>query len=174
MISYELSDLIQRLHNLIRIGTVTEANYSKRRLKILIGEITTGWLPWLTQKSFGNIKWNPPEVGEQVAVVSPSGDLRKGLVMPSIYQSSQAPNDASADLESTTYKDGAKISYDRSLHNYTISIPNNGATVNILSGGTINLNATKINVNGDLSVAGSVNATGDILAGGSNSNHHSH
>ena len=174
MISYELSELIQRLHNLIRIGTVTEANYSNRRLKISIGEITTGWLPWLTQKSFGNINWAPPEVGEQVAVFSPSGDLRKGLVMPSIYQSSQPPSETSAEIESTTYKDGATVSYDRSSHQYTISIPNNGATVNILSGGTINLNATKININGDLSVTGSINATGDILAGGSNSNHHSH
>ena len=57
------------------------------KLKVKIGDITTDWLPWLTHRASNDTSWWAPEVGEQVIVLAPSGELHQAVIMPSIYQS---------------------------------------------------------------------------------------
>jgi RhtB (resistance to homoserine/threonine) family protein len=43
---------------------------------ITSGNITTAWLPWAAGRASGaKRRWDPPEVGEQVAVISPGADF---------------------------------------------------------------------------------------------------
>lgn len=103
-----LTDMQRRLNNLIRVGLVIETNPS--RLKVKIGDNTSGWLPWLTQRTGDCVTWWKPSVGEQVMVLSPSGELNNGVVLPAIYTKNQPTLNANEHM--TIYKDGTKVSYD--------------------------------------------------------------
>ncbi|WP_157968302.1 MULTISPECIES: phage baseplate assembly protein V [Cysteiniphilum] len=107
-ITQHLVDMQRRLNNLIRVGLVIETNPS--RLKVKIGDNTSGWLPWLTQRTGDCVTWWKPSVGEQVMVLSPSGELNNGVVLPAIYTKNQPTLNANEHM--TVYKDGTKVSYD--------------------------------------------------------------
>ena len=118
-----LPDLERRQANAIRYGTVAEVDYAKARVKIKSGNITTAWLPWAAGRASGaKRRWDPPEIGEQVAVISPGGDLAQGLVLPGVYQDSAAAPSSSADKDTTVYNDGTVIEYDRAAHALTADL----------------------------------------------------
>ena len=83
MIEFETTELNRRLANLIMLGKVVEADCTQTtpKLKIKVGELQTAWLPMLTQRAGPDLSWWPLEVGEQVVVLSPSGELAQGIVL---------------------------------------------------------------------------------------------
>ncbi|WP_116963091.1 phage baseplate assembly protein V [Fastidiosibacter lacustris] len=103
-----LTDMQRRLNNLVRVGTVIETNDT--RLKVKLGDNSTGWLPWVTQRTGDCVTWWKPSVGEQVLVLSPSGELNNGIVLPAIYTKNQPT--LNQNEHTTVYKDGTRISYD--------------------------------------------------------------
>lgn len=84
----DISELFRRVNNIIRIGKVISVDYNKAKAKVKIGNLTTDYMPWLTPSTAA---WIPLKNGEQVVVLSPNGDLRMGMILPSLYQSSKAP-----------------------------------------------------------------------------------
>lgn len=96
---YILSELDRRLTQMIRIGVIQEVDLAKAKVKVKIGDNVTDWRPWLTQA--GRIKtWNPPVIGEQVLVLSPSGDFEQSVVLPSLYyQKFKAPSDQNEEIK---------------------------------------------------------------------------
>ncbi|MBI9110114.1 phage baseplate assembly protein V [Maridesulfovibrio ferrireducens] len=120
---YQQSETDRRLSNLIRIGTVAEADYSKARVRVSFGEAVSDWLPWVTFRAGGDHTWWAPEVGEQVIVLSPSGEISGGVVLGSIFSTDHpAPADRPT-IHRTTYEDGAVIEYDRLNHILHAYIP---------------------------------------------------
>lgn len=112
-----LPDLERRTANQIRLGTVLAVDHAKARVRIKSGEIESAWLPWSTGRASGaKRRWDPPEVGEQVVMLAPTGDLRQAVVLTGVYQSSAAAPSASPDKDSTVYSDGTVIEYDRAAH----------------------------------------------------------
>jgi phage baseplate assembly protein gpV len=81
----KIAELDRRLRNHKRTGTISEVDTAKglARVKISDGEeepYLTGWLPW-KEIAAGGIKTHiPPTVGQQVDVVSESGDLTDGVI----------------------------------------------------------------------------------------------
>lgn len=118
-----LPDLERRLANATRYGTVADVDYAKARVRIKSGNIITAWLPWAAGRASGaKRRWDPPEVGEQVAIISPGGDMAQGLVIPGVYQDSAAAPSDSAYKDSTVYSDGTVIEYDRASHALTADL----------------------------------------------------
>ena len=91
--SFEFSEVVRRMNNIVRFGTVAAIDHKKSRVKIKIGKITTAWIPWLT--TAGAVKiWNPPVEGEQVAVIAQGGDLAVSVAIPGIFQNKfKSPSD---------------------------------------------------------------------------------
>lgn len=83
----DISELFRRVNNIIRIGKVISVDYNKAKAKVKIGNLTTDYMPWLTPSTAA---WIPLKNGEQVVVLSPNGDLRMGMILPALYQSSKA------------------------------------------------------------------------------------
>ncbi|MCF6777736.1 phage baseplate assembly protein V [Thiotrichales bacterium 19X7-9] len=111
-----LVDMQRRLNNLIRIGIVVETN--ETRLRIKLGDNVTGWLLWLTQRTGDCQTWWKPSINEQVLVLSPSGELNNGVVLPAIYTQNQPtlnPNE-----QKTVYKDGTTVSYNYEKSKLTV------------------------------------------------------
>lgn len=128
-----IGEIERRMSNIVRPGTVLEADYANARIKVQCGGNQTAWIPWMTARAGEDRNWHAPEVGEQVIVLAPSGDLGQGYVMPGgVYKNDYPANANSAEISRTTYKDGAIIEYDREAHAHLVQIPDGGkATVKV-------------------------------------------
>lgn len=158
-----LAEIARRIENIVRIGTVAEADYDAARVRVQSGDILTDWVPWLTHRAGGDVAWWPPEVGEQVLLLSPSGDMALAVAALSIYQAQHPAPEAVATKRRINFGDGSWVEYDRAAHKLT-------ATVN---GGDAELNATgsiDAVAGGDASITAGGNVTADgaqvILNGG--------
>lgn len=155
-IDFDISELNRRLTNIIRLGKVLDTNYTKiiPRVKIAVGDLETAWLPILTQRAGHDSTWWPLNIGEQVIVLSPSGELAQGVVLGSINQQAFPAMGNDTHQHRTQYRDGAVIEYNSKQHHLSVVLPND-ATIAIVSEGGVS-------IQGDLIIDGDVKASGDI------------
>lgn len=149
MNDFEITELDRRISNLIQIGTIAEADYEKAKLKVIIGNIITDWLPWLTRRAGSDSDWWAPEVGEQVVILSPSGELKQAVILPSIYQSAYPAIDDSPDISKFTYKDGTIIKYNRLSHKMDIDIVSSGSIEIKVGNSKIFMDGSSIKISSD-------------------------
>lgn len=147
---FTLNDLGRRLANIIRLGSIFEIDYNVAKARIKIGNLETDWLPWLTTNSGENKSWNPPEIDEQVVIFSPCGELNQGVILPSLYRTNAPEN--SGNIQSVTFADGSKISFDRSSGNLDLDIKGN-ATIKVA--GNAEIEAAEVTMKGDVNLGGS-------------------
>lgn len=193
--------LEERVANLIRPGTITAVQLSPPRVTVDLhaGDIISPPLPWFTRRAGNDVDWWAPEVGEQVVVICPSGDINQGFVLPAVYQTAFPAPDTSADHHITKYKDGTAITYDRAAHAWTLDVVGSGAQVNVISAGkvmvtgssdidvtssegAINLTASgkvtiagsEIDLNGPVVASTTVTAQTDVVGGGKSLKTHVH
>lgn len=95
-----------------------------------------------------------PEDGEQVLVLSPSGDLAQGMVLPALYRNDYPAPVSDPDKRVSVFADGAWFEYDRKAKHLKGVLPD-GATTELVSSGGIELT-------GDLLVKGNITSTQDI------------
>jgi phage baseplate assembly protein V len=121
------AELLRLISNLIRLGTIAEVDHERARARVKSGELLTDWLVWLTPRAGTTRDWDPPTVGEQVMVLSESGDLTNGLIVPAVYSNpTPAPSHDPA-LYRRVYPDGAVIEYDHASHALRATIPGSAA-----------------------------------------------
>lgn len=107
----QLADLARRVANMIRTGRIAAVDHAGPRVRVQSGDLLTEWLPWQTRRAGNTRTWDPPTVGEQVMVLSPSGEPAAGMVIPALYCQDHPAPDNSPDTHVTEYPDGARISY---------------------------------------------------------------
>ncbi|MBK1725714.1 phage baseplate assembly protein V [Halorhodospira neutriphila] len=117
------AELWRRLANLVRHGVVAEADYDAARVRVQVEDLLTGWLPWAVQSAGPDITWWAPEVGEQVVLIAPSGDLSQAIVMASLYYRQYPAPERAATVRRVEMGDGAVFEYDRDQHKLSISLP---------------------------------------------------
>ncbi|WP_051145189.1 phage baseplate assembly protein V [Thiomicrorhabdus sp. Kp2] len=164
-----LEDLARRLSNLVRMGTIESADYNAAKVKVKYGkdsqggDLVTGWLRWIADRAGDDRDWDAPEVGEQVMVISPNGDMRLGVVFPAIYQDAHAAPANSKDVHRRVYKDGAVIEYNRATHCLSATLPS-GGTTELTSPGGVQINGPTT-INGEVTINGNTQVNGgDVKA----------
>lgn len=117
----DIVELSRLLENLIRIGTVHSVDHDARRCRVQCGKLTTEWLRWFERRAGETKTWDPPTVGEQCFILSPSGVPENGMV---IYG---APSDI-IDTPShdpvkhlIKFPDGATFTYDHAASHLEIT-----------------------------------------------------
>ena len=155
---YALSDLAKRLSNIIRIGTIFEINVQTAKARVKIGELETDFLPWANSNSGSNNSWNPPEIDEQVIILSPSGDLSQAVILPSLYKNNASNSDQN--IKSITYQDGSKISFNVSSGTLDLDLKGDVAIKVVgnanIEGNNINITASSnIILDGNVDLGGS-------------------
>ena len=122
----DLVELSRRLENLIRFGTIHSVDHAAKRCRVQSGELVTQWLRWMELRAGNTTTWNPPTVGEQCIVFSPSGEPAGGMV---IYG---APSDIidtpshNPDDHATRYPDGTLVRYDHAAGIMEAVFPDGG------------------------------------------------
>lgn len=144
----DLSNLSRLLQNLIRIGTIAQIEGAKARVQ-LGPKLTTEWLNWITQRAGTTCTWSAPTVGEQVMVLSPGGDLTRGVILPALFSQAFDAPETSDTIHTTHYPDGAVLQYDHEAHALTATLPGGTATI---TAEKITSNAPSTICTGDLTV----------------------
>ena len=106
------TELQRLIDNLIRIGTVTAVRSGECRVKT--GDLITNWRPYTTERAGANRTRHRLSVGEQVILLSVSGDLRNAYILGSLNATAAdepLADDDNTDLDRTEYSDGAVIEY---------------------------------------------------------------
>lgn len=153
-----VAELERRLANMIRTGTVEDLDAGAGRVRVRYGdEAVTAPIPWLAEAAGETRDWRPPDPGEQVLLVSPSGEMGLAIALPAVYRD-RFPAPASDARESVrVHGDDARFSYDAGAHVLTVALP---------SGGSLRIEAPDGAVlDGDLAVDGKIAATGDVSDG---------
>jgi phage baseplate assembly protein V len=148
----DLSTLARLIENLLRLGTVAQVQHQPPRVKVKTGALTTSWLPWLTPRAGTNREWHPPSVGEQVLLLSPSGQLANGVVLTGIFSELIPANGARADLHRLTYNDGAVLEYDSAAHLLKATIPGSievtaSGNITLTAKGNVAINGARVDIN---------------------------
>lgn len=119
------------MENLLRPGVISAVDHAKAKVRVRLGpEHTSGWLSYFARRAGNTITWDPPEVGEQVLVLSPGGELASGFVLTGIYSESRAAPSKSGDVTLRRFSDGLECSYDSSSNTLAIQ-REKGLTVRI-------------------------------------------
>lgn len=158
MAAMNTADLIRRLENLIRFGTVAEVDPETPRCRVKTGGITTAWLPFIAPRAGEDSEWDPPSVGEQCIVFSPSGDPATGAVLAGLYSDANPAPDKNPKRHRRTYRDGAVIEYDTESHTLRATLPDEGKVDIVAPAG--------VTILGDVTVTGLVTVTNDVVAAG--------
>jgi phage baseplate assembly protein V len=153
------------LDEMLRFGTIASVDLAAARCIVETGDVLSTPIPWIEARAGATRTWSPPSLGEQVILLCPGGDLAGGVALRGIY-SDAMPAPESSLREVISFKDGAEIAYDPEHHALEAILPG-GATVTIVANGGIGLI-------GDLDVAGTIRASGDVVADSISLKNHKH
>ena len=152
----EIIDLLRRLENMIRIGTIIDVDLSGEipLYRVKTGELETDWIAAAVQRAGTAKKSHAYTDGEQVVLLSPSGDLGAAMISHALNSDSNPTPDHHETRDRTTYPDGAVIEYDPETHQLKADVVGSSIIMNrahiLLSsnGSTIELSASGIALNG--------------------------
>ena len=156
----DLAALARLLENLIRFGVIAAVQMEPPRVQVTTGTLTTAWLPWLAWRAGADREWDPPTIGEQVILLSPSGQLANGIAVTGVFSDHIPANGNREGLHRRTYADGTVIEYDSVAHHLNATLAD-GGTTNLISTGGINL-VGDITHKGDYIQTGNQTVTGRI------------
>ncbi len=125
---YQAAEVDRRVSNVVRIGTVNAVDLPNAQARVQLDEAwITDYLPWAEIAGDAVKTWAPPSVGDQVVVLSPSGDPGCGLILRGIFSAAQpAPSNVATLTILGKWKDGALDQYDAATKTRTVSIPAGG------------------------------------------------
>ncbi len=183
----DLAHLSRLVENLIRIGTILEVDHAAKRCRVKSGELETQWLAWVNTRAGNTRDWDPPTIGEQCLILSPSGEVAAGIVIMGIYCNTYDAPSTNPDEHVRAYPDGARISYNHvtgALNAVGIQTALVEAADHIIFDcpqvtftGKVNVQNLLTYENGMVGIEGSNAAaiiTGDVIANGISLVHHQH
>ncbi|MFQ6333192.1 phage baseplate assembly protein V [Methylophilus sp. 3sh_L] len=110
----DIAELSRRVENMIRFGSIEQIDFAAKRVRVRSGNVLTNWLQWRVGRAGRTKEWDPPDIGEQVMIFSPSGVIENGIVTPSIYCDDFDASSSDPNVHMREYPDGARISYNHS------------------------------------------------------------
>ncbi|WP_110969289.1 phage baseplate assembly protein V [Pseudomonas huaxiensis] len=132
---------------------------------------TSAWVRWHSQAAGKARHWRSPSLGEQGALISPSGEPAQGTFVPGLYGNAGDQPDNRDHVEVWRFDDGGSLVYDWQANTYSIDLPTGTATVRVggssavVTDDAITATSTTITLTGDVQVNGKLQVTGDILGG---------
>jgi phage baseplate assembly protein V len=156
----DLQELSRRLENLLRFGTIHSVDHAAVRCRVQSGGLLTDWLRWHTPRAGATRTWDPPTIGEQAIVLSPSGELGAGIVFYGLNSDDNPAPSHSPDEHVIAYPDGTRITYDHAAsaltatgiktalieasEQTTIDCPENTITGNLLVNGNVQIDGNTV------------------------------
>lgn len=162
--SYNNAQHDRLIANLVRYGRVQAVDAAAGEATVdFDGEVVPG-LSWAKRRAGKTREWYAPSEGEQVCVLSPSGELSQGTIAYSIEQD-EFPNPGnSSDQDLTEYPDGTVVEYNSASHTLTIDASVSSGTViikcntaTVEAAASVTIDTPETTCTGNLTVAKSLN-----------------
>jgi phage baseplate assembly protein V len=145
-----LTELERRLMNVVMLGQIMAIDAEHHQVQVKLS-FESPWLPWLTHRAGRDTTFWAPDVGEQVLILCPQGNVALGVVLPALYQNRFPAPTTDPNQYHLHFSDGAHICYDKTTHQLTMTLPAAGQ-LNITAPGGINLTGN-LTVTGDISAS---------------------
>lgn len=183
--SFQIAEMNRQLNCLARVGTVHSVDYTTNTARVEFGSVVTDYLPWLTTRAAGNRTYDSLEVGEQVFVITPPGQIC-GIIVGVLNQVKYPAPEHSPNVQKTVYKDGSFVQYDRAAHVLTADIKGDvsviaagdiqaeagknisasaGSAVEVTAGSSVTITAGTIVLNGQTTINGTLSQGGGSNGG---------
>ena len=123
MSGFDASEADRRLSNIVQMGVVEQVDYSNSpSARVRVGDLLSGWMRMGTSRAGDAHESWGYSVGEEVLVVSTSGNLAQGVIVCAIANGIN-PAQAAAGVHKTVYPGGVIIEIANGSVN--ITAPNN-------------------------------------------------
>ncbi|WP_293935563.1 phage baseplate assembly protein V [Iodobacter sp.] len=148
------------LESLIRIGTVAEVDCTPLEplCRVQSGELLTDWLPWVTPRAGKVSIWSPPSIGEQVMLLSQSGEVGAGVVLPGLFSDAFPTPSHDPNVTCIAFPDGALVSYNHSSGALSAT---GIKTALIKASDHVTVDCPETETTGNLTVGGNLSVKGD-------------
>lgn len=159
----ELSRLIE---NMIRIGTIADADHANQMVRVTSGDLTTDWLPWPAEIGRNFIRWRPLRTDAQVVLACPSGDPAQAVIVAMLYRDTLPPPSTSPTVDRIQFDDGSYVEHN--ADDGSLSIHATGQ-LTLSSNSQLTLQAPAHHIIGPVTQNG-----GDMTSDGISAQHHTH
>lgn len=147
------AELRRQLNNLGNLGTVIEVDAATAKMRLKIGDNQTDWTP-IPAAAAGAIKiWRCPSVGEQFAILAPSGDLRNAIAVTSLYSDDNPPPVLLPDVVHIDFAGIGHFSLNTSTAHAELKI------------NSLHLDVAALTLSGAFTANGQIKSLADVLAG---------
>ncbi|PIT68275.1 phage baseplate assembly protein V [Bartonella tribocorum] len=130
----EITDLKRRVANMVVVGEISHVDHKNARYRVKTGNLISDWIPDTQARAGKTCSYEGRDVGEQVIVVSSSGDLSQGVIVGSIHTDANQAADK-GNIHKTLYPDGTSLEYDDEQNTYTLNIKSGGKFILTISDG---------------------------------------
>lgn len=131
MTDYRQTEAERRGANALMFATIAAVDLAAGRVVVELDE--DGWqsapLPWIEAGAGRLRSWSPPVQGEQVILLSPSGEPSAGVVLRGLSTAAFPLPSADPDTTLLLWDDGALDRYNAADRTRTLEIPNGGKIV---------------------------------------------
>lgn len=133
----EITDLKRRVSNGVVVGKIMAVDHEKGRYRLEAGDLESDWLPMSTPRAGKTSIYSSYEEGEQVVLVSPSGDLSQAVIIGAVATGETQAGDK-GNIHRIKYPDGTVVEYDHEAKRYKMDVADGGSfELNIGGGATI-------------------------------------
>lgn len=184
--SYAVAQHDRMIASTVMPCVVVAVDLTTAMVRVQSGDWTSAWVRWHSQAAGKARHWRAPSMGEQGALISPSGEPAMGTFIPGLYGNAGAQPDNRDHVEVWRFDDGGSLVYDWEASSYTIDLPAGNVTVKVggsvwevtpasmrLVSGTIDL-VGAVAIDGTLSTTGDINSAGQVIDVGGNTPNHKH
>jgi len=142
---------------LIRFGSIASVDLAAARCVVTLDDDSISPpVRWFEMRMGRTRTWSPPSKGEQVVLLCPAGEIGAAVALRGLISDAYpAPGNSLTEFLAA-YEDGATITYDPTGHDLIINLPPAGKVTIIAPAG--------VSLESDLSVKGSISATGVIAS----------
>ncbi|WP_375637356.1 phage baseplate assembly protein V, partial [Bartonella sp. AP152HLJHH] len=107
----EITDLKRRVANMVVVGKISHVDHKNARYRVKSGNLVSDWIPDTQARAGKTCSYEGRDIGEQVIVVSSSGDLSQGVIVGSLHTDANQAADKGS-IHRTIYPDGTSLEYD--------------------------------------------------------------
>ncbi|MGF7156918.1 phage baseplate assembly protein V [Bartonella heixiaziensis] len=130
----EITDLKRRVANMVVVGKISHVDHKNARYRIKSGNLISDWIPDTQARAGKTRSYEGRDVGEQVIVISSSGDLSQGVIVGSLHTDANQAADKGS-IHRTIYPDGTSLEYDNEQNIYGIHIKSEGKFILTIADG---------------------------------------
>lgn len=162
------NDMNEILNRLIKIGEVSSVDPARGTARVAFDDddsMVSYDLQVLQKNTIANKDYHMPDIGEDVVCIFLPSGSEDGFILGSVYAGEITPPESDCNKRTVVFDDGTKISYDRATHTLTATIGKTSITANqqnitAICTGAANVQATTINLTGNVNINGNVSITG--------------